>query len=79
MSKHFCPTRNKTIKYLYQEMSEPEKEEFVPVLFQNEELEEEFCELLNVKEQLDQIELSPSKNCIQNILEFAREKVTSEY
>jgi len=63
---------NKIIKYIYKELTEEERADLVPELFQDNQLNEEFNELLTIKEQLDQIELAPSKECIDNILNFSR-------
>ncbi len=60
------------VKYLYKEMSETEKEAFVPTVFQKEDLLNEFNEMLNMKEQLDKLTLEPSQKCIDSILEFAK-------
>ncbi|MFT5618914.1 MAG: hypothetical protein ACI85I_002149 [Arenicella sp.] len=60
------------VKYLYKEMSEIEKEAFVPEVFRQEDLQNEFNEMLNMKEQLDNLTLQPSQKCIDSIMEFAR-------
>lgn len=63
---------NKIIKYIYKELTEEERAELVPELFQDNQLNEDFNELLTMKEQLDQIELSPSKQCIDKVLSFSK-------
>ena len=69
MSRHSCPS-NKVIEYLYEEMSETEKEKWVPIFFQNQSSAEELNEFLNIKEQLDEIQVKPSQSCISKILSF---------
>ena len=69
---------NKIIKYVYKELSEDERAELVPELFQHNQLNEELNELLTIKEQLDHIELSPSKKCIDNILSFSKASVVEQ-
>ena len=63
---------NKIIKYIYKELTEKERAEVVPEVFQDHQLNEELNELLTLKEQLDQIELSPSQSCIDSILDFSK-------
>lgn len=63
---------NKIIKYIYKELTEKERAEVVPEVFQDQQLNEEFNELLTLKEQLDSIELSPSQACVNSILDFSK-------
>lgn len=69
---------NKIIKYIYKELTEEERAELVPELFQENQLNEELNELLTLKEQLDQAELAPSNQCIDNILSFSKTVVLEE-
>ncbi|MGB0523019.1 MAG: hypothetical protein ACPGJS_08670 [Flammeovirgaceae bacterium] len=63
---------NNIIKYIYKELTEGERAELVPELFQNNQLNEELNELLTLKEQLDQVELTPSEKCVDNILNYSK-------
>ena len=63
---------NKIIKYIYKELTEKERMEVVPELFQDQQMNEEFNELLTLKEQLDQVEFAPSDDCINQILSFSK-------
>lgn len=69
---------NKIIKYVYKELSEEDRAELVPELFQQSQLNEELNELLTLKEQLDHIELAPSKKCIDNILSYSKSVVLEQ-
>ena len=70
MLNHSSP-ENKIIEYLYQEMPEAEKEIWVPKFFEETSLHEEFNQMLDIKEQLDELTVSPSRSCIDKILSFA--------
>ena len=81
LNKSYPSTRD-VIKFLYKETTDAERNSMLPDLFESHEFQEEFNELLDVKEQLDDIpaeewvELnsvpSPSKGCISRILDVAR-------
>jgi len=64
---------NEVIKHLYSEASLSENQNFSEnLIFENNESEDDFFELLALKEELDNLSLSPSKKTIDNILSYSK-------
>ena len=70
MTKSF--TQNDLIRYLYQEMTEPENEEFVEVLQDDPALMQEYIEMLSILENLNNLQLSPSERIVNAIKKKAQ-------
>ncbi|HLT08621.1 MAG TPA: hypothetical protein VK014_13910 [Cyclobacteriaceae bacterium] len=70
MTKYF--TQSDLIRYVYQEMSEFEMEKLVQALHEDDDLMQEYIDLLSTVEQLDQLILEPSDNVIKAIKETAK-------
>ena len=63
---------NDLIRYVYDETTEAENILLESVIFENEELEESFFELLHIKKELDKVDYKPSKKSIEDILEYSK-------
>lgn len=70
MTKLFTP--NDLIRYIYQEMSEVEKDLLVQALQSDQPLMQEYVELLSTLDQLEQIQLSPSERVVKAIKKNAQ-------
>ncbi len=70
MTKSF--TQNDLIRYLYQEMTEPENEAFVKVLQDDPDLMQEYIELLSILENLNNLQLAPSERVVNAIKKKAQ-------
>lgn len=70
MTKSFTP--NDLIRYIYQEMSEGENEQFVQAMHKDESLMQEYLGMLSTIEQLDQLILEPSEKVVKAILKRAK-------
>ena len=60
MTKYF--TQSDLIRYIYQEMDDVEIDGLVQALHQDENLMQEYLEMLSTVEQLDQLILEPSES-----------------
>jgi hypothetical protein len=69
MTKQF--TQNDLISYIYQEMTEVEKELLVQALHNEESLMQEYLQMLSTIEQLDQVSLQPSEKVVKAIKAMA--------
>ncbi|MDX5319416.1 MAG: hypothetical protein B7Z16_03475 [Algoriphagus sp. 32-45-6] len=70
MTKPFTP--NDLVRYIYQEMPEVEQELLMQALHSNEQLMQEYVEMLSAIEQLDQIQLQPSERVVKVIKQKAK-------
>lgn len=70
MTKLFTP--NDLIRYIYQEMSEVEKDLLVQALQIDQSLMQEYVELLSTLDQLEQIQISPSERVVKAIKKNAQ-------
>lgn len=70
MTKQFTP--NDLVRYIYQEMPEVEQELLMQALHSNEQLMQEYVEMLSAIEQLDQIQLQPSERVVKAIKQKAK-------
>jgi hypothetical protein len=70
MTKLFTP--NDLIRYIYQEMSEVEKDLLVQALQSENTLMQEYVEMLSTLDQLEQIQLSPSEKVVKAIKKSAQ-------
>jgi hypothetical protein len=70
MTKSF--TQNDLIRYLYQEMTEPENEAFVKVLQDNPDLMQDYIETLSILENLNNLQLAPSEKIVNAIKKMAQ-------
>jgi uncharacterized protein with von Willebrand factor type A (vWA) domain len=69
MTKPFTP--NDLIRYIYQEMPEVEQELLMQALHSNDELMQDYLEMLSTVEQLNQVSLNPSEKVVQAIKQMA--------
>jgi len=60
------------VRYVYDETSVEENILLESIIFENEQLEESFFELLHLKRELDSIICSPSEKSVSKILEFSK-------
>lgn len=65
MTKYF--TQSDLIRYIYQEMDDVEIDGLVQALHQDEDLMQEYLEMLSTLEQLDQLILEPSESVTRAI------------
>ena len=65
-------TQNDLIRFLYQETTENETLEINRMLSADSELQRQYRELLLSKNTLDKAQLEPSKQTVENILQYAR-------
>jgi hypothetical protein len=70
MTKLFTP--NDLIRYIYQEMSEVEKDLLVQALQSDDTLMQEYVEMLSTLDQLEQLQLSPSEKVVKAIKKSAQ-------
>lgn len=70
MTKQFTP--NDLVRYIYQEMPEVEQELLMQALHSDEQLMQEYVEMLSAIEQLDQIQLQPSERVVKAIKQKAK-------
>ena len=70
MTKQFTP--NDLVRYIYQEMPEVEQELLMQALHSDEQLMQEYVEMLSAIEQLDQIQLQPSERVVKVIKQKAK-------
>lgn len=64
---------NQLIKYVYKEdVNEQENSSIEKKLMQDENLQEDFFELLYLKKQLDEATYEPNKRCIENVMAYSR-------
>jgi hypothetical protein len=70
MTKLFTP--NDLIRYIYQEMSEVEKDLLVQALQCDDTLMQEYVEMLSTLDQLEQIQISPSEKVVKAIKKSAQ-------
>lgn len=70
MTKSF--TQNDLIRYIYQEMTAAESEQFVQILHINPELMQEYLEVLETVEQLDSLLMEPSERISTEINNMAQ-------
>ena len=65
-------TQNDLIRFLYDETRKHESEQLKQDLLCNNELFEEFNEMAAVKRALSELNYSPSKESINNILDYSK-------
>ena len=70
MIKSFTP--NDLVRYIYQEMPEVEQELLMQALHSDEQLMQEYVEMLSAIELLDQIQLQPSERVVKAIKQKAK-------
>ena len=70
MTKPFTP--NDLVRYIYQEMPEVEQELLMQALHSDEQLLQEYVEMLSAIELLDQIQLQPSERVVKAIKQKAK-------
>jgi hypothetical protein len=59
------------VRYVYNETNEQENETVQQQILFNEELGDEFFELMEMKKSIDEVKFEPSSRCLNSILEFA--------
>ncbi|WP_339923851.1 hypothetical protein [uncultured Cyclobacterium sp.] len=72
MTKSF--TTNDLIRYIYQEMEEEENDQLVQLLQDDQQLMQEYINLLSTIEKLDIVLIEPSDSIINAIKKKARSK-----
>jgi len=72
MTKSF--TTNDLIRYIYQEMEEEENDQLVQILQDDQQLMQEYIDLLSTIEKLDIVLIEPSDSIINAIKKKARSK-----
>jgi len=72
MTKSF--TTNDLIRYIYQEMEEEENDQLVQILQDDQQLMQEYIDLLSTIEKLDIVLMEPSDSIINAIKKKARSK-----
>ena len=70
MIKSFTPSD--LVRYIYQEMPEVEQELLMQALHSDEQLMQEYVEMLSAIELLDQIQLQPSERVVKAIKQKAK-------
>lgn len=70
MIKTFTP--NDILRYLYKETDKLERKSLEQAMLVHTDLLEHYVRLTDIKEKLDKIQLAPSENTIQSILEYSR-------
>ncbi len=65
-------TRNDLIRYVYQEMSETESENFEKVLRNDDAYMQEYIDLLSTIDQMDQLFVEPSEKVVRAIKQTAK-------
>ena len=66
-------TENDLIRYVYDETSEVEDLEIENVLLFDSTTQDDYSQLVELKNQLDYVEYAPSENVVKNILNKAKE------
>ena len=69
MTKPFTP--NDLVRYIYQEMPEVEQELLMQALHSDEQLMQEYVEMLSTVEFLEQVRLQPSEKVVNAIKKMA--------
>jgi lysyl-tRNA synthetase class I len=69
MTKTFTP--NDVLRYLYRETKPAENTELEEAMILQSDLLDQYVQLTDIKEQLDQVRKSPSERTIQAILEYS--------
>ncbi|MDO6439646.1 hypothetical protein Q4534_19625 [Cyclobacterium sp. 1_MG-2023] len=72
MTKSF--TTNDLIRYIYQEMEEEENDQLMQILQDDQQLMQEYINLLSTIEKLDVLSTEPSESIINAIKKKARSK-----
>ncbi|MDN3669222.1 hypothetical protein QWY93_07770 [Echinicola jeungdonensis] len=70
MTKSFTP--NDLVRYIYQEMSESESEQLEHNLHRDEELMQNYIDLLSAVEHLETLYMEPSEKVVSNIKKKAK-------
>ena len=70
MTKTF--TQNDLLRYIYQETNEQEKKDIEEALLFDNDLFEAYREIAEVTEELNRIDLCPSDEVIQKILNYSK-------
>lgn len=70
MTKSF--TQNDLIRYIYQEMTAAESDQFVQTLHINPQIMQEYLEVLETVEQLDSLMMEPSERISNEIKNMAQ-------
>jgi hypothetical protein len=70
MTKSF--TQNDLVRYIYQEMTAAESEQFVQLLHINPQMMQEYLEVLETIEQLDSLLMEPSEKISTEIKNMAQ-------
>lgn len=65
-------TQDDLIRYLYHETTEKENREIDKALISDHELQKQYKELVDMKNQLDAVRIEPTEKCISHILNYAR-------
>lgn len=66
-------TENDLIRYVYDETSEVENLEIENVLLFDSTTQDDYSQLVELRNQLDYVEYAPSENVVKNILNKAKE------
>ncbi len=69
MTKTFTP--NDVLRYLYKETNSAESKELEEAMHLHSNLLDQYVQLADIKEQLDQVRKFPSESTIQAILEYS--------
>lgn len=70
MTRHF--TQADTIRFVYNEMTKSESNDYLSVLDSNEKICVDFCDLIGLLSEIDNsLNVGPSDNCVDNILKYA--------
>ncbi|NMM47074.1 hypothetical protein [Marinigracilibium pacificum] len=70
MIKTFTP--DDVIKYVYKECNQEEQKDIEEAMLSDEKLKETYQYIINLKDDLDKAEMSPSNKTINNILEYSK-------
>ena len=65
-------TRNDLIRYIYGEITRKETEVIASAILCDNDTNNEFDELINLKQQLDSVLEEPSNRSVSNILNYSR-------
>jgi len=72
MIKTFTP--NDVLRYLYKETNPSENRALEEAMHLHSDLLDKYVQLAGIKEQLDQVQMSPAKSTIQAILEYSNSR-----
>jgi hypothetical protein len=72
MTQTCTSTQNEIVRYIYNETSSSENVLIETSLIYDNELLDFYLDCLELKEEMNQIELSPKESSIQNILNFSK-------